>query len=317
MNKASERLFNGLIKENPTFVLMLGMCPTLAVTTSAINGLGMGLTTTVVLALSNVIISLLRNIIPDKVRIPAFIVIIASFVTMVELLLKGFIPSLYDALGIYIPLIVVNCIILGRAEAYASKNPVLPSLFDGIGMGLGFSFALTCIGAVRELIGAGTLFDFYVMPESYVPCTIFIMAPGAFFVLAMLTALQNKLKAIGEKKGKDMSRVGSGCSEDCMNCGEQGCSARKFYDTEGADVAVGKVEEVNAVETKAEETEAEETKVEETEVEETKVEETEVEETKVEEIKEEKPKTRKPRKKKVVEETVEEVTEETETKEEE
>lgn len=317
MNKASERLFNGLIKENPTFVLMLGMCPTLAVTTSAINGLGMGLTTTVVLALSNVIISLLRNIIPDKVRIPAFIVIIASFVTMVELLLKGFIPSLYDALGIYIPLIVVNCIILGRAEAYASKNPVLPSLFDGIGMGLGFSFALTCIGAVRELIGAGTLFDFYVMPESYVPCTIFIMAPGAFFVLAMLTALQNKLKAIGEKKGKDMSRVGSGCSEDCMNCGEQGCSARKFYDTEGADVAVGKVEEVKAVETKAEETEAEETKVEETEVEETKVEETEVEETKVEEIKEKKPKTRKPRKKKIVEETVEEVTEETETKEEE
>ena len=317
MNKASERLFNGLIKENPTFVLMLGMCPTLAVTTSAINGLGMGLTTTVVLALSNVIISLLRNIIPDKVRIPAFIVIIASFVTMVELLLKGFIPSLYDALGIYIPLIVVNCIILGRAEAYASKNPVLPSLFDGIGMGLGFSFALTCIGAVRELIGAGTLFDFYVMPESYVPCTIFIMAPGAFFVLAMLTALQNKLKAIGEKKGKDMSRVGSGCSEDCMNCGEQGCSARKFYDTEGADVAVGKVEEVKAVETKAEETVAEETKVEETEVEETKVEETEVEETKVEEIKEKKPKTRKPRKKKIVEETVEEVTKETETKEEE
>ena len=317
MNKASERLFNGLIKENPTFVLMLGMCPTLAVTASAINGLGMGLTTTVVLALSNVIISLLRNIIPDKVRIPAFIVIIASFVTMVELLLKGFIPSLYDALGIYIPLIVVNCIILGRAEAYASKNPVLPSLFDGIGMGLGFSFALTCIGAVRELIGAGTLFDFYVMPESYVPCTIFIMAPGAFFVLAMLTALQNKLKAIGEKKGKDMSRVGSGCSEDCMNCGEQGCSARKFYDTEGADVAVGKVEEVKAVETKAEENEAEETKVEETEVEETKVEETEVEETKVEEIKEEKPKTRKPRKKKIVEETVEEVTKETETKEEE
>ena len=273
MNKASERLFNGLIKENPTFVLMLGMCPTLAVTTSAINGLGMGLTTTVVLALSNVIISLLRNIIPDKVRIPAFIVIIASFVTMVELLLKGFIPSLYDALGIYIPLIVVNCIILGRAEAYASKNPVLPSLFDGIGMGLGFSFALTCIGAVRELIGAGTLFDFYVMPESYVPCTIFIMAPGAFFVLAMLTALQNKLKAIGEKKGKDMSRVGSGCSEDCMNCGEQGCSARKFYDTEGADVAVGKEEEVKAVETKVEETKVEETVEEVTEETETKEEE--------------------------------------------
>lgn len=332
MNKASERLFNGLIKENPTFVLMLGMCPTLAVTTSAINGLGMGLTTTVVLALSNVIISLLRNIIPDKVRIPAFIVIIASFVTMVELLLKGFIPSLYDALGIYIPLIVVNCIILGRAEAYASKNPVLPSLFDGIGMGFGFSFALTCIGAVRELIGSGTLFDFYVMPESYVPCTIFIMAPGAFFVLAMLTALQNKLKAIGEKKGKDMSRVGSGCSEDCMNCGEQGCSARKFYDTEGADVAVGKVEEAKKEEPKAEEakaeeakeeevkpeeTVAEEVKAEEVKPEETVAEENEAEEIKLEEIKEKKPKTRKPRKKKIVEETVEEVTKETETKEEE
>ena len=152
MNEAGERLYNGLIKENPTFVLMLGMCPTLAVTTSAINGLGMGLTTMVVLALSNVMISLLRNIIPDKVRIPAFIVVIASFVTMVELLLEGFIPFLYDALGIYIPLIVVNCIILGRAEAFASKNPVLPSLFDGIGMGLGFSFALTCIVAVRYLI---------------------------------------------------------------------------------------------------------------------------------------------------------------------
>ncbi len=222
MNSIGERLVNGLIKENPTFVLMLGMCPTLAVTTSAINGLGMGLTTTVVLALSNVIIALLRNIIPDKVRIPAFIVIIASFVTMTELLLEGFLPSLYDALGIYIPLIVVNCIILGRAEAYASKNPVIPSFFDGLGMGFGFSFALTCIGAVRELIGAGKLFGYAVMPSSYVPCTIFIMAPGAFFVLACLTALQNKIKIAGERKGKDMSKIGSGCSGDCMNCGEKG-----------------------------------------------------------------------------------------------
>lgn len=230
MSEIKSRLVNGLFKENPTFVLMLGMCPTLAVTTSAMNGLGMGLTTMVVLALSNMIISLLRNIIPDKVRIPAFIVIIASFVTMMELLLEGFVPSLYDALGIYIPLIVVNCIILGRAEAYASKNPILPSLFDGIGMGLGFSFALTCIGAVRELIGSGKIFGFSVMPSSYVPCAIFVMAPGAFFVLAVLTALQNKIKIAGEKKGKDMSKVGSGCSEDCMNCGESGCSARKFYD---------------------------------------------------------------------------------------
>ncbi len=235
MSEIKSRLVNGLFKENPTFVLMLGMCPTLAVTTSAINGLGMGLTTMVVLALSNMIISLLRNIIPDKVRIPAFIVIIASFVTMMELLLEGFLPSLYEALGIYIPLIVVNCIILGRAEAYASKNPVLPSLFDGIGMGLGFSFALTCIGAVRELIGSGKVFGLSVMPSSYVPCAIFVMAPGAFFVLAALTALQNKIKIAGEKKGKDMSKIGSGCSEDCMNCGEEGCGKRKFYDTEAGE----------------------------------------------------------------------------------
>lgn len=227
-SNSMERLYNGLIKENPTFVLMLGMCPTLAVTTSAMNGLGMGLTTMVVLALSNMIISMLRNIIPDKVRIPAFIVVIASFVTMVELLLEGFIPALYDALGLYIPLIVVNCIILGRAEAYASKNPIIPSLFDGIGMGLGFSFALTCIGAVRELIGAGEIFGLHIMPDSYVPCAIFIMAPGAFFVLAALTAVQNKIRINGERKGKDMSKIQSGCSEDCMNCREKGCSHR-FY----------------------------------------------------------------------------------------
>jgi len=229
MNNAKERLVNGIVKENPTFVLMLGMCPTLAVTTSAINGLGMGLTTTVVLALSNVFISLLRGIIPDKVRIPAFIVIIASFVTVVELLLQGYIPFLYDALGIYIPLIVVNCIILGRAEAYAYKNPVLPSLFDGIGMGLGFSAALTCIGAVRELLGAGEIFGIHVMPESYVPVSIFIMAPGAFFVLALLTAIQNKVKISGERKGKDMSRIQSGCGNDCMNCSDAGC-AHRIYD---------------------------------------------------------------------------------------
>lgn len=228
-NKAMERVWNGLVKENPTFVLMLGMCPTLAVTSSAINGLGMGLTTTAVLILSNVIISLLRNIIPDKVRIPAFIVIIASFVTMVELLLKGFIPSLYDGLGIYIPLIVVNCIILGRAESYASKNGVIGSLFDGLGMGLGFSVALTCIGAVRELLGAGEIFGFSVMPESYVPISIFILAPGAFFVLAVLTAIQNKVKAGNKRKGKEYTKIQSGCSHDCMSCQDSGCSQR-FYD---------------------------------------------------------------------------------------
>ena len=143
-------------------------------------------------------------------------------------MLEGFIPALYDALGLYIPLIVVNCIILGRAESYASKNPIIPSLFDGIGMGLGFSFALTCIGAVRELLGAGEIFGMHIMPDSYVPCAIFIMAPGAFFVLAALTAVQNKVRINGEKKGKDMSKIQSGCNEDCMNCGEKGCS-RRFY----------------------------------------------------------------------------------------
>lgn len=230
MNKALERLQNGLLKENPTFVLMLGMCPTLAVTTSAMNGLGMGLTTTVVLTLSNVIISLMRKIIPDKIRIPAFIVIIASFVTIMQLLLQAYIPSLYKSLGIYIPLIVVNCIILGRAEAYAYKNPVVPSLFDGLGMGLGFSFALTCIGALRELIGGGEIFGMHVAPTWYVPVSIFKMAPGAFFVLAALTAIQNKVKIAGAKKGKDVSKIQSGCNNDCMNCGESGCEKR-FYDT--------------------------------------------------------------------------------------
>ena len=220
-NSALERLKNGIITENPTFVLTLGMCPTLAVTTSAVNGLGMGLTTMAVLALSNMFISMLRKVIPDKVRIPAFLVIIASFVTVVELLLKAFIPSLYDALGLYIPLIVVNCIILGRAEAYASKNKVIPSLFDGIGMGLGFTLALTIIGAVRELLGAGQLFNMQVMPDSYVPCSIFVLAPGAFFVLAVLTAIQNKIRINGEKKGKDMSKIQSGCGGDCMNCNKE------------------------------------------------------------------------------------------------
>ena len=231
LRAAGERFTNGLLKENPTFVLMLGMCPTLAVTTSAKNGLGMGLPTTVVLMLSNLIISLLRKIIPNRVRIPAFIVIIASFVTAVQLLLEAYIPSLNAALGMYIPLIVVNCIILGRAESYAYSNPPIPSLFDGLGMGLGFSFALTCIGAVRELLGAGTLFEMQVMPDFYTPIGIFVLAPGAFFVLAALTALQNYLKTIGKKKGKDVTKIQSGCSEDCMNCSDSGCSKR-FYDTE-------------------------------------------------------------------------------------
>ena len=228
MPVALERLINGIAKENPTFVLTLGMCPTLAVTTSAFNGLGMGLTTTVVLALSNVFISLLRKVIPDKVRIPAFIVIIASFVTVMELLLEGYIPALYESLGIYIPLIVVNCIILGRAEAYAYKNPVIASFFDGLGMGLGFTFALTCIGLVREVIGSGMIFGRTVMPAGYEPVSIFVMAPGAFFVLAVLTAIQNQIKIKGEAKGKDMSIIGSGScmSESCASCSIEGCRSR-------------------------------------------------------------------------------------------
>lgn len=226
MNKCVERLYNGLVKENPTFVLMLGMCPTLAVTTSAINGVGMGLTTTVVLVMSNMLISMLRKIIPDSVRMPAFIVVVASFVTIVQFLLEGFIPSLYDSLGLYIPLIVVNCIILGRAESYASKNPVLPSIFDGIGMGLGFTIGLTSIGIVREVIGAGQIFGKQIMPSSYEPVTIFILAPGAFFVLAGLVAIQNKVKRNAANKGKET--VKTGCGEGCASCGNSSCGGRVF-----------------------------------------------------------------------------------------
>ena len=176
MNKCVERLYNGIIKENPTFILMLGMCPTLATTTSAINGLGMGLSTTAVLMFSNLLISALRKIIPDRVRIPAFIVVVASLVTVVQLLMQGYVPSLYASLGIYIPLIVVNCIILGRAEAYACKNGPVESFFDGLGMGLGFSLSLTVIGMCRELFGAGAIFGHTIIPEAY-HISIIILAP--------------------------------------------------------------------------------------------------------------------------------------------
>ena len=189
MKACWERIYNGIIKENPAFILMLGMCPTLAVTTSAINGLGMGLSSLVVLAISNVVISLLRKVIPDEVRLPAFIVIVASFVTVVELLMEAYMESLYASLGIYIPLIVVNCIILGRAEAYASKNPPLLSLFDGLGMGLGFTLTLLVMGSIRELLGAGTLFGVQIMPASVDPMTVFITPPGGFFVFGCLMAL--------------------------------------------------------------------------------------------------------------------------------
>ena len=228
-NTPAERLYNGIVKENPTFVLTLGMCPTLAVTTSAVNGLGMGLTTMVVLALCNLIISALRKIIPDKVRIPAFIVIAASLVTMMQLLLQGFIPSLYDSLGIYIPLIVVNCIILGRAESYASRNPVLPSLFDGIGMGLGFTVALALIGSFRELLGAGQIFGFQILSLSwFTPITIFVMAPGAFLVLACLVAVMKIVREKMAAKGKPLAEP-SGCiTGDCAGCGmSAACTGKK------------------------------------------------------------------------------------------
>ena len=215
--KLIERLYNGIIKENPTFVLMLGMCPTLAVTTSALNGAQMGLATLAVLAASNLIISLLRNVIPSKVRIPSYIVVIASLVTIVQLLMQAYIPSLYESLGIYIPLIVVNCIILGRAEAYASKNPPLLSVFDGLGMGLGFTAALTLIGVFRELLGAGTVFGIDVFASSAEPVSIMIMAPGAFFVLCWLTAIQNKLKKKNSRSGAPSKTCGS-----CEGCAMSG-----------------------------------------------------------------------------------------------
>ncbi len=194
MNKYVERIYNGVIKENPTFILMLGLCPTLAVTTSAINGVGMGVSTAIVLIMSNLLISLLRNVIPDRVRIPAYIVVVASLVTIVEMFIRAYVPALYETLGIYIPLIVVNCIILGRAEAFAGKNSVGLSIFDGVGMGLGFTIGLTLIGLFREFLGSGFAFGFKVTPVSYEPMAIFVLAPGAFFVLAVLTAIQNKLK---------------------------------------------------------------------------------------------------------------------------
>ena len=225
MNKYVERLYNGVVKENPSLVLMLGMCPTLAVTTSAINGIGMGLSTLAVLIFSNLIISLMRKIIPDQVRLPAYIVIVASLVTVVDLLLQAYAPGLYAALGIYIPLIVVNCIILGRAEAYASKNPVIPSFFDGLGMGLGFTVGLTAIGIVRELIGSGKIFGFQVMPSAYEPVTIFILAPGAFLVLTLLVALQNRVKRSLEKKGIE-TKIGSGCTGECASC-QESCKGGK------------------------------------------------------------------------------------------
>lgn len=223
MNKYVERLYNGIWKENPIFVQMLGLCPTLAVTTSAINGVGMGLSTTAVLIAANFLIALLRKIIPDGVRLPAEIVVVASFVTIVDMLMEGFVPSLYASLGLYIPLIVVNCIILGRAEAYAMKNGPILSAFDGIGMGLGFTVGLTLIGIFRELLGSGSFFGMTIIPESF-HISIFVLAPGAFFVLAMLTALQNKFKAPSATNGS-VSGSKLACGGDCSHCSGSSCMA--------------------------------------------------------------------------------------------
>lgn len=195
---------NGIFKENPTFVLFLGMCPTLAVTTAAVNGLGMGLSTMAVLVCANIFISLLRKFIPDKVRIAAYVVVIASFVTVVEMLMKAYVPALSKSLGLYIPLIVVNCIILGRAEAFASKNGILKSAVDGLGMGLGFTGALTIIGSIRELLGAGSIFGISLFGEAFQPMTIMILPPGAFLTLGLIVMTINIISA---KKKKGASEI--------------------------------------------------------------------------------------------------------------
>ena len=214
MNKYVERLYNGIIKENPTLILMLGMCPTLAVSTRAFNGIGMGLSTTAVLILSNFVISLLRKLIPDQVRLPAFIVVVASMVTVTELLMEAYLPGVYEALGIYIPLIVVNCIILGRAEAYASKNPPVLSIMDGLGMGLGFTIALTLAGLVREILGNGTAFGLQILPASVEPIGIFIQPPGAFLVIALFIIIMNWMGI----RTRQRKLVEEGCASNCAAC---------------------------------------------------------------------------------------------------
>jgi electron transport complex protein RnfE len=193
MSKNFKVLINGIIKENPIFVLLLGMCPTLATTSSAVNGMSMGLATMFVLISSNLVISLLKNLIPDMVRIPAFIVVIATFVTIIEMMMNAYFPALADSLGIFIPLIVVNCIVLGRAESFASKNSVISSIFDGVGIGLGFTLALTLLGASRELLGTGKVFSMTIYPEQY-GSLLFVLAPGAFIVLGYLIGIFNRLQ---------------------------------------------------------------------------------------------------------------------------
>ena len=231
----------GLITNNPVLVQLIGMCATMAITTSLFNGIGMGVSVTIILICSNiviltccnVVISLIRKVIPNDIRLAIFVLVIAGFVTIVDLLLQAYVPALSASLGVFIPLIVVNCIILGRAESYASKNPVLPSIFDGLGMGLGFTVGLVAIGLVREILGSGKAFGAQIIPVAdaatgsagYTPITIFILAPGAFLVLAGLAAIQNKVKINMAKKGKDVSKIQSGCGSNCATCG--GCPSDK------------------------------------------------------------------------------------------
>ena len=216
MKSYLQLIYNGIIKENPALILMLGMCPTLAVTTSASNGLGMGLSTMAVLVLANLLISLLRKIIPDAVRLPEFIVVVASLVTIVEMVTQAYMPALYESLGLYIPLIVVNCIILGRAEAFASKNGPVASIFDGIGMGLGFTFALVIIGFLREFIGNGAAFGIQILPESYPGIGIFTNAPGAFMVMAFVVAVMNKMNI--QTRANEVVEDCDGCCANCSKC---------------------------------------------------------------------------------------------------
>ena len=211
-----ELIYNGIVKENPALILMLGMCPTLAETTSASNGLGMGLSTMAVLVLANLLISLLRKIIPDDVRLPAFIVVVASLVTVVEMITQAYMSALYESLGLYIPLIVVNCIILGRAEAFASKNGPVASIFDGVGMGVGFTVALVIIGFLREFIGTGAAFGVQILPESYPGIGIFTNAPGAFMVMAFVVAVMNKMNI--KTRANEVVEDCDGCCANCSKC---------------------------------------------------------------------------------------------------
>ena len=224
---APERIVNGIYFENPVFMLALGMCPTLATTTSVTNAIGMGLSTTAILMMSNLFISILRGIIPERMRMPSYIVIIASFVTIVDFLMQGFLPSMYESLGVYIPLIVVNCIIMGRAEAYAGKHSPLSSFADGFGMGIGFTLALMLVAAVRELLGNGTLAGARVMPAGYEPINIFVLAPGAFLVLAVFVAIMNRLHIGAARREDEWDPTGRFVCGDCRTCPRvKGCGGK-------------------------------------------------------------------------------------------